>query len=199
MRRCSRPSRVRCTVDPPYFQAADETGGDGDWCGHASKKVAQQHQADGQMDALNTCRSGSTMSRRTRRVNIEAQPDLFAAEPHLASTVPSAKAVATGAGENASLRPEPERANYREAAGAAGELRNRSATPAPMRASHLLDVRAAAAWLGLSKSTLDKMRCYGVGPRFIRATGRAVRYDPADLAAFADRRRQLRTTDELPA
>jgi len=64
---------------------------------------------------------------------------------------------------------------------------------------HLLDVRAAAAWLGLSKSTLDKMRCYGVGPRFIRATGRAVRYDPADLAAFAAERRQSRTSDEIPA
>jgi len=63
---------------------------------------------------------------------------------------------------------------------------------------HLLDVRAAAAWLGLSKSTLDKMRCYGVGPRFIRATSRAVRYDPADLAAFAEGRRQSRTSDEVP-
>jgi predicted DNA-binding transcriptional regulator AlpA len=64
---------------------------------------------------------------------------------------------------------------------------------------HLLDVRAAAAWLGLSKSTLDKMRCYGVGPRFIRATGKAVRYDPADLAAFAEGRRQQSTTDVQPA
>jgi predicted DNA-binding transcriptional regulator AlpA len=55
---------------------------------------------------------------------------------------------------------------------------------------HLLDVRAAAAWLGLSKSTLDKMRCYGVGPRYIRATCRAVRYDPNDLRAFVESRRQ---------
>jgi hypothetical protein len=69
---------------------------------------------------------------------------------------------------------------------------------AETRPVHLLDVRAAAAWLGLSKSTLDKMRCYGVGPRFIRATGRAVRYDPADLAEFAQGRRQLRTTDPNP-
>jgi hypothetical protein len=68
------------------------------------------------------------------------------------------------------------------------------------RPPYLLDVRAAAAWLGLSKSTLDKMRCYGVGPLFIRATGRAVRYDPADLAAFAEGRRQSRTGDEkIPA
>jgi len=76
--------------------------------------------------------------------------------------------------------------------------RSRVAASATGRPVHLLDVRAAAAWLGLSKSTLDKMRCYGVGPKFIRATGKAVRYDPADLAAFADGRRQSRTTDELP-
>ncbi|MBK8841039.1 MAG: helix-turn-helix domain-containing protein [Hyphomonadaceae bacterium] len=67
-----------------------------------------------------------------------------------------------------------------------------------VRPVHLLDVSAAAAWLGLSKSTLDKMRCYGTGPRFIRASGKAVRYDPADLAAFADGRRQHRTSDPAP-
>lgn len=66
------------------------------------------------------------------------------------------------------------------------------------RPGHLLDVRSAAAWLGLSKSTLDKMRCYGVGPRFIRATGRAVRYDPADLRAFAEGRRQHSTHETVP-
>jgi hypothetical protein len=60
----------------------------------------------------------------------------------------------------------------------------------PHESRHLLDVRAAAAWLGLSKSTLDKMRCYGTGPRFIRATCRAVRYDPDDLREFAQARRQ---------
>jgi predicted DNA-binding transcriptional regulator AlpA len=61
------------------------------------------------------------------------------------------------------------------------------------RSVHLLDVRAAAAWLGLSKSTLDKMRCYGTGPRYIRATCRAVRYDPEDLRAFAEARREVST------
>jgi predicted DNA-binding transcriptional regulator AlpA len=60
----------------------------------------------------------------------------------------------------------------------------------------LLDVREAARRLGLSKSTLDKMRCSGRGPRFIRATDRAVRYDPADLDAFADERRRRSTSDE---
>jgi len=60
----------------------------------------------------------------------------------------------------------------------------------------LLDVREAARRLGLSKSTLDKMRCAGTGPRFIRATARAVRYDPADLDAFASARRRTSTMDE---
>ena len=61
----------------------------------------------------------------------------------------------------------------------------------------LLDVREAARRLGLSKSTLDKMRCSGSGPRFIRATDRAVRYDPADLDAFADERRRRSTSEEI--
>ncbi len=60
----------------------------------------------------------------------------------------------------------------------------------------LLDVREAARRLGLSKSTLDKMRCSGQGPRFIRATDRAIRYDPTDLDAFANERRRRSTSDE---
>ena len=43
--------------------------------------------------------------------------------------------------------------------------------------------------LGLSKSTLDKMRGAGKGPRFIKSTDRAVRYDPADLDRWIDARR----------
>ena len=59
----------------------------------------------------------------------------------------------------------------------------------------LLDVREAALRLGLSKSTLDKLRGTGRGPRFIRTTDRAVRYDPDDLVAFADDRRRRSTSD----
>lgn len=70
------------------------------------------------------------------------------------------------------------------------------ATPEQSADRRLLDVREAAIRLGLSKSTLDKMRCSGRGPRFIRATDRAIRYDPADLQAFADERRR-RSTSEL--
>lgn len=41
-------------------------------------------------------------------------------------------------------------------------------------------VREAASYVGLSKSTLDKLRCYGTGPRYSKL-GRAVVYDTADL------------------
>lgn len=63
----------------------------------------------------------------------------------------------------------------------------------------LLDVREAALRLGLSKSTLDKMRCVGRGPRFIKATDRAIRYDPADLEAFAAERRRQTTSQDAAA
>jgi predicted DNA-binding transcriptional regulator AlpA len=56
-----------------------------------------------------------------------------------------------------------------------------------------LNVRQAAARLGLSKSTLDKMRCAGKGPRFIKSTDRAVRYDPLDLKAWIEARRRNST------
>lgn len=57
----------------------------------------------------------------------------------------------------------------------------------------LLNVREAAARLGLSKSTLDKMRCAGKGPRFIKSTDRAVRYDPTDLDSWIAARRRTKT------
>ncbi len=62
-----------------------------------------------------------------------------------------------------------------------------------MTSPALLDVRQAAARLALSKSTLDKMRSRGVGPRFIKSTDRAVRYDPKDLDAWVEERRRQST------
>lgn len=63
--------------------------------------------------------------------------------------------------------------------------RERVVAPAPL----LLNVREAAARLGLSKSTLDKWRCAGKGPRYVKSTDKAVRYDPADLDAWIAARR----------
>lgn len=68
---------------------------------------------------------------------------------------------------------------------AARSRRERVVTPAPL----MLNVREAAARLGLSKSTLDKMRCAGKGPRYVKSTDKAVRYDPADLDAWIAARR----------
>jgi len=44
-------------------------------------------------------------------------------------------------------------------------------------------VKEAADYLGLSKSTLDKFRHFGTGPRFFKL-GRSVIYDVADLDAW---------------
>lgn len=41
-------------------------------------------------------------------------------------------------------------------------------------------VREAADYVGLSKSTLDKLRCYGTGPGYFKL-GRAVVYRKSDL------------------
>jgi len=88
-------------------------------------------------------------------------------------------------GEAAQLSP-PSRQTSPRAQPAQRTRRERIATPAPL----LLNVREAAARLGLSKSTLDKWRCVGKGPRYVKSTDRAVRYDPADLDAWIAARRK---------
>lgn len=62
-------------------------------------------------------------------------------------------------------------------------------------ASGLLNVRQAAVRLGLSKSTLDKMRPTGKGPKFVKTTDRAIRYDPADLDQWIAARRKQTNND----
>ncbi|WP_262299712.1 helix-turn-helix transcriptional regulator [Microvirga sesbaniae] len=46
-----------------------------------------------------------------------------------------------------------------------------------------LDTPQAAEYLGLGKSTLDKLRAAGGGPTFIKI-GKRVVYDPTDLDAW---------------
>ena len=70
-----------------------------------------------------------------------------------------------------------------------------------MLKQRILRTRQAAQYLGLSSSTLEKMRLAGDGPRFIRLGGRAVGYDVRDLDAWLDGLRQITTdddTDEQP-
>lgn len=64
-----------------------------------------------------------------------------------------------------------------------------------------LRVREAAQYVGLSKSTLDKMRCFGTGPKYYKP-GKAVLYDRKDLddwLATYSRRETWSTQDAVDA
>lgn len=52
--------------------------------------------------------------------------------------------------------------------------------------------KAAAAYLGLSKSSLEKFRCFGGGPVYAKL-GRVVVYNTADLDAWLDEHRRTST------
>ena len=58
----------------------------------------------------------------------------------------------------------------------------------------LLRTAGAAAIIGLSVSTLNKLRCSGGGPAFLKL-GRAVRYKPVDLKDWLDSRRVISTSE----
>ena len=60
-----------------------------------------------------------------------------------------------------------------------------------------LRTKDAAAYIGLSKSTLEKMRVTGGGPPFIKM-GKTVVYDVTDLDAWMAERR-FRSTAEADA
>ena len=66
--------------------------------------------------------------------------------------------------------------------------------------SGFFDTTRAAAWLGLSRRTLDGYRVSGAGPAFHRF-GNRVRYRRADLDAWAAERRATTTAeaDQLKA
>lgn len=65
----------------------------------------------------------------------------------------------------------------------------------PRKIGALLDPVAAAEHCGLSVSMMAKMRCSGKGPRFLKITGAAVRYDPKDLDAWLESRRRRSTSE----
>ncbi|MDF2621333.1 MAG: hypothetical protein K0S00_3992 [Xanthobacteraceae bacterium] len=60
----------------------------------------------------------------------------------------------------------------------------------------MLKVKDAAERLGLSISTLNKWRCYGTGPRFVKL-GTSVLYREEDLDTFVAA--QVRTSTWAPA
>ena len=51
----------------------------------------------------------------------------------------------------------------------------------------VLTTREAAVYLGLAVSTLNKWRCYGNGPQFLKL-GRVIRYRKDDLDRFLETR-----------
>lgn len=60
----------------------------------------------------------------------------------------------------------------------------------------ILTTREAARYLGLAISTLNKWRCHGGGPVFVKL-GRAVRYRQEDLNAFVEERSLTSTSQPL--
>lgn len=58
-----------------------------------------------------------------------------------------------------------------------------------------LSTYQAAEYLGLGKSTLDKLRLTGGGPIFIKI-GKRIVYDPADLDTWFDRHKRSSTSQK---
>lgn len=60
-----------------------------------------------------------------------------------------------------------------------------------------LRTKDAASYLGLSKSTLEKMRVTGGGPIY-SALGRIVVYEVGDLDAYVEARKRRSTSELVP-
>ena len=66
-------------------------------------------------------------------------------------------------------------------------------TEGPVVRSAVLNTEQAAAYLGLAKSTLEKLRIYGDGPMYLKYS-KAVRYLLEDLEFWLARRRAANTS-----
>lgn len=58
---------------------------------------------------------------------------------------------------------------------------------------NLMTVQDASEFLGLSVSTLNKWRCYGKGPVFLKL-GRVIRYRKEDLETYIEERLKSSTS-----
>ena len=67
--------------------------------------------------------------------------------------------------------------------------------PTDVKGSPRLRAEQAAAYLGLSPSTLAKLRMSGDGPPYAKAGPRIVVYDIADLDAWLAARRRRSTSE----
>ena len=68
----------------------------------------------------------------------------------------------------------------------------------PLSERRKLPVIEAADFLGLSKSTLDKLRVRGGGPTYLQV-GRRILYDHADLEAWLSSKRRSSTSGKPPS
>ena len=75
----------------------------------------------------------------------------------------------------------------------------RSVTALPNGITPAFTTAQAAAYVGLSESTLEKMRVTGSGARFVRYSRKAVRYLVSDLDAFMAARRVGSTSEKAAA
>lgn len=64
--------------------------------------------------------------------------------------------------------------------------------------SRRIGVRDAAAYIGSSKSKMDKLRCYGGGPKYYKLDHKIV-YDVADLDAWLAERARTNTSQNVAA
>jgi len=69
----------------------------------------------------------------------------------------------------------------------------------PEGLSPALNSEQAAQYTGLAVKTLEKMRCDGRGPRFVRVSRNAVRYLKADLDAWLASLTVSSTSEQVPA
>ena len=65
----------------------------------------------------------------------------------------------------------------------------------PSNPKRVLRPKEAAEWLGCSVNFLEKLRCYGGGPRFIRVGKRTLGYDIEDLQAWLESKKVANTTE----
>lgn len=71
-----------------------------------------------------------------------------------------------------------------------------ASAPKPRRTP--LDVKGAAAYTGYEEGYLNKLRCKGGGPVYIKKFG-TVRYDPDDLDAWLDAGKRRSTSEVTEA
>ncbi len=69
----------------------------------------------------------------------------------------------------------------------------------PEGVSPAFNTDQAAAYTGLAPKTLEKMRCDGRGPRFVRYSRNAVRYLKPDLDTWLSERSVASTSEPIAA